>query len=537
MRKGSLAGPTAFAALALVAPWVILLPSLSRVGGLARLHEAGFLLVKTPALLRGLGVAAIVTTVSVAAAYALARPLTQVRGERSVRYLLPLLLLPTLLGSTSVGLVFNLCFASYPDLRWLLWSHPPWTPLAVIAAIHCWRWAPLLALVFWLRLVEEEKALRPTFASLALSPAEESRDFLWPRARMLTAILGAVVFLDVFYESAVAELAVRTSQGTDTALISQTSFELYRLLLPASSGTAADAILGNTVALTAAALLAAGTATMLLVRLGWLLVGLRSRLSRERSQWKTGPVGGRVAGLVLLGVAGAICAPILLPFCHYGVGVGPYGRQVVAALLVSAGGALVLAGASIVAAFLVRVAVLARHPGAAAGAAVLGVVLCPKAIPPLGIALGLYELVLPVASHGLVMAAVVWVTGQVLLGMPVLCAFALWIHSSVTTTELEFQRLAGVSSAVLFLRSFFQRFKGDYLFVLLFAWTLVWNDSLLPRVMPPRIPSFWKLLAPIVGPRPDYPVALLLVSVSLSASLVAAYFWFGKQTRRSLGGE
>jgi len=339
-----------------------------------------------------------------------------------------------------------------------------------------------------------------------------------------------VLFVFVFFltatEFSLTDLSIRPSVGTGTALLSHWLAEEYRVWMPAGGGLAA------------AALAAYGMVGALCVMVVGVLANFTfcagvDIIARGR---RCLDFGGQVVEIVdsRKGVLGPAVTLVAVASCLVPLALGyivfpPRSFTGASALALAFVWSLPAAVASVVVsisvAILVRLAVRNGYLLGIDTGFVYLLILNPLAMPTLVISTAALRWfggngVIPFAS-----APSGWLFGEVLVGMPLLVAFCFWLHLRISDRELEYQRSAGLRAMELFKTSFRDRLRAEYLLVLLFSWSLVWNDGVVNRGAASELSSLYSIISPKLSVRPDYRAAQFCLMLSLFAAAAMVACW------------
>jgi ABC-type tungstate transport system substrate-binding protein len=148
------------------------------------------------------------------------------------------------------------------------------------------------------------------------------------------------------------------------------------------------------------------------------------------------------------------------------------------------------------------------------------------AVPAICVGLCGYEWTSLLSRNSAPQQVGVWLVGQTVLTQPLLVGFLLWTHFQVETRELEFQQASGLSLRELAGFSFMKRFRLQYLLVVVFAFSFVWNEDTLNRVLSDTIPSMTdRLGSRVTGRGASSAEATSLVLFSAALSLLMIIVW------------
>jgi hypothetical protein len=149
-----------------------------------------------------------------------------------------------------------------------------------------------------------------------------------------------------------------------------------------------------------------------------------------------------------------------------------------------------------------------------------------QAVPAICIGLCGYEWTSLLSHYSSVQQLSIWIVGQSILALPMLGGFLLWIHFQITNRELDFQQASQLSLRETAIWTFLRRFKLEYILVFIFAFSFIWNEDTLNRIMSDAIPSIvHRLGARVTGRGTSYSEAATLVIFSVTLSLIMVLAW------------
>jgi ABC-type Fe3+ transport system permease subunit len=445
---------------------------------------------------------------------------------------MPMLLIPTLIGPLAIGFLAKLSVLRVNLIASAIASRALLPTLVFVVAVYCFQFIPLCLYVFWARARVLPKRFMDYAASAHLTQREIAADLFWPHCRGVFQVLFLLVFMLTATEFAITELAISPSVGTETALLSHWLAEQHRVWFPAGAVVAASELAAY--GLTGAILfvLACGITGWLLIRaadhVAWLTKGSARALARPGKRALSDPGSGPKIALfcVCLAsvsplVAGYVAFPPV-PFADAG--------QLAPALLWSLPAAIAMVTSAIALGIFVRLSARGTQLGGGIGTFILAI--NALAIPPFVLSVALFDWFAAFDPRSFVWVVSGWLLAHVLVAMPVLTAFAVYLHGRVGDGELDYQRSVRVSLPDLVKTSFWDRLRPDYLFVLLFGWSLAWNDGVVNRAAAADVPSLYAVVAPRLSVRPDYRAAQFCLLVSVVASVVMVICWQRLVARR-----
>lgn len=478
----------------------------------------------TAIIVRTLAIAAITAIASVSIGLAFAWICRGVGGR--VADILAILLLPTLAGGLFWGFFGKIVILRFDAAVRFVEDRSLFASASVMIALYLVQTATMAAYILFVRARSMPEPLRAYARIAGLSDGEIARDIFWPHCRSLAYALAFLIFVITATEFATTDLAIHPSIGTDTALLSHWLAEEYRTVLPADPDVAAARIgvfgAGGALVTVLLALLVAVGFVSLIDR----VAGSRSRQEAACTRTRRAETPRAAYPVALV----AICCVLALFGASY-VLFPPKVTAETPALLVAAGWAVGVSVACLVAAAIIAVMIRLWSPAAFAGsrtrdmAFLYTMILHPLALPPLVFSVAAFWWFGILGSLGFAAIVAAWACGHIFRSMPLLVAFCYWTYSRITTAEIEYQSLARVRLPDLLKSSFLDRFREDHLLLLLFAWTVAWNDAVINRAADPDIPSLYMFLAPHLSIRPDFRAAQwsLLISVLVGAAILVIW--------------
>jgi hypothetical protein len=333
---------------------------------------------------------------------------------------------------------------------------------------------------------------------------------------------------------AVGALVFKVSQGTESSFFAHRLLEIYHTNLMFSPLYAKKIIFANSLAAVAFLLPLSGIAVTIffsiqkfIINIAGLATPSLSLVSDRNTSGKTIFLSGnnRIYFLVI-----TLTFIVISPFVAFSIPHHPemldHGFEFLQAIFWSFPGAIASAFFACFLAFLLRIG-FPRELQTISILALLIVVslMALKAFPVLGILLIAYDWTWPLLGSGSEFLFLGWTIGHVIINLPFLTAFAIWINHRVSIEELEFQYLTRLNIFELARHSFISRFRLDYILVLVFAWSFVWNEGVINRATSDRMPSLIAQLAPQIGARPDYSQATTLVLLSSALTVMTIILW------------
>lgn len=511
---------------AVFVPWVLFLPLLSIIGG----H--GFNLREMPelfsVLFRTVAVAGLTAILGVILGLVFAFVCRRVR--HSVGESFALLLLPTLAGGLFWGFIGKVFVFRFGFLAHFIASRSVGATLSFILVLYLLQYGTLAGYILWLRARTIPPSALAYARTAGLSRIEVASDIFWPHCRSLALALVFFVFLICATESATTDLAIQPSVGTGTATLAHWIFEQYRIWFPASPRIAAGQVgtyglFGGTVILASAALVG----LVFITSADWLTrMGRSTRRSESLIRSRVQHEERASMSADILGIV-AVCLvflPVAISYFVFPPHVPSDASELIGATLWTLPVAVASFLVSSVLALLIRLWLTPERVNASIDKLGLYLLMLhPLAFPALIFSTSVLWWFGVISSVGISAVTISWACGHVLRAMPLLLCFTFWTYSRIARAELEYQQLAGIRLRELVKVTFWDRLRQDYLLLLLFAWALAWNDSVINRAAASQIPSLYVLLSPKLSVRPDYHGAQFCLLASVVIGIAITVLW------------
>lgn len=391
-----------------------------------------------------------------------------------------ILLLPLLMGSTSTAFLFKIAIFDSSIITPLIQERrlaPTWT---LMIALQLWQYLPPFAYMFYVRLLSMARS-RVDFANAAsLSTSERLCDFHWPHCRSLAGLLALFGVADGIHEYAKFSSVLRASPGTSTELIShrlQRYYESWRLV---DARVAAE----NTLAFVAIT-----TILALLVSLfvAWIVCRLMDTLVKS---FRSASAVNRIPSIPARALRVFLILVVLVPVAYLCRYLSDWHFIDASAFLRSALLSLVALATTIVVvipfSFSVRLLwpdLLRRFDNRSLP--FFGALYALHVVPSIGIAFcGYYWLArIDIAARGQIFVILIWLCAQAIIAFPLLASFVVVANFRVSCGELGFQNAANASWLETLSNSFLGRLKPEYFLVVLFGFSIIWNESVLNATM------------------------------------------------------
>lgn len=442
---------------------------------------------------------------------------------------LSLLLIPVLLGNLSIAFLLKIQLMNSAWFERAVASRSFVSVWGSLLVIELWQFGTLFLYLFWLRLQRLPQNALDFTRVARLRSAEIVRDVLWPHCRNLAGLLVLIGFLFACQEFAKTELIFKPSLGTDTELANHwLEREYYRDLNTYGADFARNATFKNSAGFVVASLVVAAATILLLlaaitIAVRWLPV-VSSRFSQREGDELTNSVGRRVFAWLIIVLA---ALPLVSAVRYLRPGAVSDLSEIGRALLLAFGGALIASPIAIAFGVAARIGgprLLQKFDRKSLRVFIALFLL--QAVPVISLALCGYEWISRLSHYSTWQQIAVWLVGQAVFSLPLLGGFVLWTHFQINTRELEFQEASQLSLKEMTVWTFLRRYFLEYILVFIFAFSFIWNEDTLNRIMSDAIPSLvHRLGTRVTGRGTSYSEAATLVTFSIALSALMVLVW------------
>jgi len=434
-----------------------------------------------------------------------------------------LLIIPFLLGSTSIAFVFKMVLLNSDLMGWAY--ERPANLVVILSVIQFWQFGTLFTYLFWLSLKSINNNLNQYASAAKLSRWEYLKDICLPHLKGLLLLLALICFIFSFYEDVKISLIFRVSEGLNAELISHWIFRNYQSNILIGYNYALQKIVQvsqDTLFGLGVSLLLFGIFQHLILQLvrkfkNFFYLSLNSRLWISKSKKFT-------LTSALLPIL--IIIPLAIVFCVNKINFERINFLIVP-LTLSLIGALLATIIAIVFSFFTRLINFDKMGSfTLLSLSYLTWLYIILLIPPLEIMLGGFEWMTLLNINGYYGSILFWLIGHTILSLPILGSFLMVTNFKITSNELNYCKIYNVSRKDIFKINFLKKFKADYLLTFLFAYTIILNEGLLNKVFSDKIPSFVSALNDSISSKnADYSLSMLFFLVSLIVASASIGIW------------
>lgn len=434
-----------------------------------------------------------------------------------------LMMLPFLMGNVSLSFLFKILLF---DSEFITSIYQNTSLLFVIMfLLQFWQNGFLFTYVFLLNNKGVDSNLVNYGEVNKFTSFEKIKNIYLPKHRNLIILLSIFSFVTSFYESAKFQIILRSSQGTNSELISQKLYNSFKSDLMINAGYASDSIFAKS-------LLFYIPLTILVVFIIYKVLSLSIvKLSKSSIQlpnlnllviWKN-----RIATFSVLSAIGLIIIPIVLLFLKQEISFGKLSYLIETISLSGIAAILLIILFAIPLGLSLRIGFLnIFHSFNNKSITVFIILFLLYLLPPLALMLCGFEWSSFFNFKGSLSTRVFWLFGQCVNSLPIIATFIIVVHFYVKNKELIYSKSMRLSNIETIKYSFLKRFKLEYLLTLLFAFSLIWNEGTFNKVYSDRIPSYVSEIMRTVSSRnADYSQGMLFFAFSLLISLVCIIIW------------
>ena len=438
-------------------------------------------------------------------------PLTSKTGT-----LLSALLLPVLLGNVTISYIFKCSLYGTPFFDFII-SGGKWTQFITLIVIQFWQYGFLFIYLFWLSIRQIPESRFVYAMSVKMTDKEIIRDIIFPSVKILLILLFIINFVFAFYESAKCQFIFKMSQGMETELLSQALSRIH-YSLSISNPVATQALTLKF------GLLITCLVIFLVVACALSLYGIFGIRKSSKVFLKTSAKRGEFITYVCV-LCTIIPIVVALVKSNYAFSWDSL-LDIVIPLLMTIVSAFFASVLAIVFGIAYRIVLnkLSDILSVKSVVVLLSVFLL-QLLPPICIVICGYKWMSVAGYHG-VMPYVVWIWGHPIFTFPILASFIIATHYLVSSNEIDWLNVHRMTKRDVIKYSFVKRFKKDYVLTFLFAFTFIWNDVTLNKVLSDKIPSFAdKMQRLFIGRAANDAQATLYALIALLIAALCVVLW------------
>jgi ABC-type sugar transport system permease subunit len=444
--------------------------------------------------------------------------------DQKLSPLVSIFLFPVLLGNTSIAFIFWNLFKTNGVLEMLSEYQSFWQNI-LLAFIHCWQYSFLFAFLIWLNLQFIKKNVLQYSEVAKLSSFELIRDVLFPSCRNLITILSVISFTFAFYQDAFSKFIIRASLGNSTELVTGWLFRMYNNALSIDVNFAFEKVIGPIII---TFILCTTIYFSNLLLLPKAINFISNGKNKSSKLLYLIPLFNKKKVLVYVVVIIAIVlSPIISNILStYANGLS-FKNDILTTLIP------VFIASSLSTTISIFISILLRFGFKSfmdsfniKSNTLILIIFMLLLIPSILVYLAGYKLVGLFSMNNSLSVYFVWLSSHIMLIIPLLTSFLIATHFSVSNRELDFHVISKASILEIIKSSFLKRFWLQYLLTLIFAFSLIWNESNLNRIFSDIIPSFaTNLEMAIKGRASNKAVAMAYYMISISIAFLGVNIW------------
>lgn len=446
--------------------------------------------------------------------------LKKITVDTKIGKLVSLLLLPAMIGNTSIAFIGKLLLGQTAFVGFFI-DNGNWSVFSLLVIIQCWQFGFLFLYLFWLNFQSIPKKLIEYSYSLKLSSIKRIKDIYLPYSRNLLILLFLIGFVFNFYEDAKNQFIFKASQGTNTELITHWLYRTYQSYLLGNPNLAMSKTFMQSLYIFIIAVLSFGL-------IAFLTNIFISSVSKTKLWSRINPrLSYPINVFVLCAYLVIVIFPITISIFRLHFSDLTSLTLLVKPLLLTLIAAFSSASFAIIFGITARMAwkkVLADFNRKSNLFFI--VIYLLQLIPSLVILLCGFKWLSFTGYNSEIGIWLIWIIGHTLLSFALLGSFILATHFGVKTTELEYLESYKIPFANIIKTSFLSRFKLQYILTILFSFGFIWNEAVLNHVLSDTIPSFVANLEMLINGRAtDYSQASGYFLVSIVISLIIVFIW------------
>lgn len=431
--------------------------------------------------------------------------------------LLLFLLFPTLMGNVTTSYVFKTALYDTSLFTYIM-SSGDCVQMVSLLCIQFWQYGFLFTYLFLLCMQQIPSWKFVFGSSIGLTEKEVVRDIIIPSTKNLFILLFIIGLVFAFYESAKSQFVFKASQGMDTELVSQALYRIFQSYSIISPTSSQKQIIGVGLTIT--------ISVTVLISLCCIILNLFFSSIRKMHFYivcKNEAIGKVVTLLCVAFVVLPILVALLKSNYVFSIDSATQLKTPLILTLISAFFASLLA---ILFGIAVRVVCNRSSSHFSTNSFFLFLfIFLLLLIPPICVVICAYKW-MSIVGYNDIVVCLIWIWGHPILVFPLLGSFVFATHFFVTNNEIEWNIVHKLKCRDIILYSFIKRFTKDYILTFLFAFTFIWNDVSLNRVLSDEVPSFAERMQRLfVGRATDDAQATLYALIAILISFICLCLW------------
>ena len=437
------------------------------------------------------------------------------------------LILPVTLGDISIAFICNLLLGKTTLFSNIIEGGVTYQ-LAFLIMLQIWQYGLLFVYLFWLNFQSIPRVRIDYAIANRFSFYQSIKDIYFPFSKNLFILLGAIALVFSLYEEAKISYLFKVSQGTNSELITNWLSRSYQSALLVNTDFARNLAFNGGFITALAALLVMILFFVFINSGSQLLIGSKIYFNCFKAKTKSmSGVSKKISWFWALILVALIVVPTAFSFTKFNFSTNaslvelafPLGMTFLSTIAASAvavffGIASRLGWKYLLSTFSNRSVIFFFF------------LFLLMLIPPLVILISGFSWMGLIGYNSDGMIYAIWIIGHTILTLPILGSFVLVNHFRVTTNEINYLQVYGLSKPELVRLSFLFRFKAEYLLLFIIGFSFIWNEAVLNNLFSDYIPSFASRLKMLItGRGADYSLAFGYLLVSMSLAILAVFVW------------
>jgi len=428
--------------------------------------------------------------------------------------LISFLIIPIMLGNISIAFVGKILFSDST-----FFQHGSLIKYEALTLIQFWQYGTLFAYLFWLNIQNIPNEILKYADATKMTFGERIKDLLLPACRNLAILLFILNFILSIYEDPKIQIIFKSSVGTHTELISQWLNRTYQ------SNSLINSLFANEKSIQYS--FAILFITLILTLLFALIFSKGySRVIRFNNAIKI-PQYDIIAKIILVLLLLFIFLPLFYTIYATAKNLRIELGHLISPFIFTFLATLLAMSFSILLGITLRLGwkeTLSSFNNRSLIFYILLFIL--QLVPPIVIYITGFQWLKIVGYQSLWNLQFVWVTGHIVLILPLIISFVSVFHFRTSNNEINYLEAHNFPLHQIINDSFLRRYKAEYLFTLLIGFSLIWNESIINNLLSDFIPSFVsEMKMNIEGRAADYAKGMNYLFVALGIAFMAMWIW------------
>lgn len=435
-----------------------------------------------------------------------------------------LLIFPVVLGNISISFITKLLIGDSAAFSWIIESGFV-IKLSCLIFLQIWQYGLLFVYIFWMQLQNTPKNMLDYAYANHFLGFQIIKDIYLPMTKNLWVLLSCIGLISSLYEGSKIQYLFKSSQGTDSELITNWMSRSYQSNLLVSAEQAQNLVFnaGDVVTITSIFVL---VIVFLFINTTFgALAGLKKYPNRNPKQVGVLPYFFNKVWAYLLLIS--IILPISLCIAKINFSLNADSISLLFPIFMTFLATIIAVTIAIsfgVSSRLGWQQTLSSFNNRSVLFFISLFIL--MLIPPIVILISGYKWMGVLGYNSITTIYLIWFLGHTLLALPMLGSFVLFNHFRVSTNEINYLKVSSLSRIDIIKYSFLTRFKAEYLLLFIIGFSFIWNEAIFNNLFSDYIPSFVSGLKMLItGRGADYSLAFGYLFISLILSFFAVGLW------------